>query len=75
MQEKASTHPTSTSVQRLFNFSWKFMIEGDGESQKDRGRKRAKHSLALLYLGSAGQHNSLKRKATLSQSTYTLILQ
>lgn len=55
-------------------FSWKFMITRGGERHRDRERTKAKQSLALLSLGSAGQYNSLERKATLSQSTYALNL-
>lgn len=56
MLENASTHPTSTSVQRLFNFSWKFMIEGDGESQKESGRKsKTQPSFTLFGISRAAQ--------------------
>lgn len=73
--EPASIYPTSTGRQRLLYI---LLLVPDyerwRETSREREGKRAKHSLALLYLGSAGQHNSLERKATLSPSTYALNL-
>lgn len=56
MQKAASIHPTSTSVQRLFNFSWKFMIEGEREPERQRKKdNKTQPRFALFGINRAAQ--------------------